>query len=153
MTIERCDWFMKTESTAQINSNGSKCCIGWNWLKSNVIGIHPSVSFNLFVEITLNVHTYVKLKYRKVLQIRSCKEKIWRSHMTNTPKRQTMHRWNYTKTLKKRSITQRLRTDLGRSYILHFHVYNWKNKISLEHWTLIYKAVGDSITSLVQLTS
>ena len=41
------------------------------------------------------------------------REQIWRSRITNTPIRQTMRTWNYTKTLQIRSITQRLRTDLG----------------------------------------
>ena len=40
---------------------------------------------------------------------------IWRSRMTKIPKRQTMHRWNNAKPLRIRSITQLLRTDLGRS--------------------------------------
>ena len=46
------------------------------------------------------------------------REEIWCSRMTNTPKRQTMHIWNYTKTLQIRSITQLpvLRTDLTASW-------------------------------------
>ena len=44
--------------------------------------------------------------------VKEKREEIWRSRMTNTPKRQTMHRWNDTKTLQIRSITQLLWTDL-----------------------------------------
>ena len=47
--------------------------------------------------------------------------------MTNTPKRETMHKWNNTKTLRKRSITQQLRSAF--MYIVtrlisdvHFHI-------------------------------
>ena len=42
------------------------------------------------------------------------REEIWRNRMTNTTKWQTIIRWNDIKTLQIRSITQLLRTDLGR---------------------------------------
>ena len=62
---------------------------------------HEQINYDVFVVY------YVNDKEKR--------EEIWRRRMTNIPELQTMHRWNDTKSLQIRSITQLLRTGLGRS--------------------------------------
>ena len=70
--------------------------------------------FYFFLKQNSTTTKYPRYSLRFVYFLQK-REEIWRSCMTNTLNRQTIHRWIYTKTLQKRSVTQRSRTDLGQS--------------------------------------